>query len=105
MLALGVDDERVGTKTDFATFFRAHFERSEFCDHDVDERFAKALALQVTDPAAARSAWSELDRRIIDLVPLIPAVVPEGVDFVSKRVGNYQHNPAYGILLAQLWVT
>jgi hypothetical protein len=25
--------------------------------------------------------------------------------FVSKRVGNYQHNPTYGILLAQLWVT
>lgn len=78
---------------------------SEFCDAGVDEQFAKALALQVSDPTAARQAWSRLDRQITDLVPFIPAVVPGGVDFLSKRVGNYQHNPAYGILLAQVWVT
>lgn len=45
------------------------------------------------------------DRRITHLAPLIPVVVPEGIDFLSKRVGNYQHNQAYGILLAQVWVT
>jgi YVTN family beta-propeller protein len=78
---------------------------AEFCDHDVDALFAKALALQVSDPAASRSVWSQLDRRITDLAPLIPVVVPEGIDFLSKRVGNYQHNQAYGILLAQVWVT
>jgi uncharacterized protein (DUF2164 family) len=26
------------------------------------------------------------------------------VDFVSKRVGNYQYNPKWGVLLDQLWV-
>jgi peptide/nickel transport system substrate-binding protein len=78
---------------------------SEFCDPEVDQRFAKAVALQVTDPAAARDAWTELDRTITDLVPFIPVVVPENVDFVSKRVGNYQYNAAYGMLLAQVWVT
>jgi YVTN family beta-propeller protein len=78
---------------------------SEFCDPGLDELFAKAVALQVSDPVAARGAWSELDRRISDLEPFIPVVVPEGVDFLSKRTGNYQHNPAYGILLAQVWVT
>jgi YVTN family beta-propeller protein len=78
---------------------------SEFCDPDVDQQFAKAVALQVTDPAAARDAWTELDRTITDLVPFIPVVVPENVDFVSKRVGNYQYNAAYGMLLAQVWVT
>jgi hypothetical protein len=25
-------------------------------------------------------------------------------DLVSKRVGNYQYNPALGALLSQLWV-
>jgi len=78
---------------------------SQFCDHDVDRRFAKAVALQSTDPAGARDAWTELDRKITDLVPFVPVVVPESVDFVSKRVGNYQYNPLYGILLAQVWVT
>jgi peptide/nickel transport system substrate-binding protein len=78
---------------------------SEVCEPDVDQRFAKAVALQVTDPAAARDAWSELDRQITDLAPFIPVVVPESVDFLSKRVGNYQYNPTYGILLAQVWVT
>lgn len=26
------------------------------------------------------------------------------VDFVSKRVGNYQYNPQWSLLLAQVWV-
>jgi hypothetical protein len=26
------------------------------------------------------------------------------VDFVSKRVGNHQYNPQWGVLLDQLWV-
>ena len=26
------------------------------------------------------------------------------VDFVSKRVGNYQYNPQWGVLLGQVWV-
>jgi hypothetical protein len=30
--------------------------------------------------------------------------VPSDVVFVSKRVGNYQHNPQAGVLLDQLWV-
>ena len=25
-------------------------------------------------------------------------------DFVSSRVGNYQYNPQFGMLLDQLWV-
>jgi len=31
-------------------------------------------------------------------------LVPQGVDLVSKRVGNYQRNPVWGIILSQLWV-
>jgi ABC-type transport system substrate-binding protein len=76
---------------------------AQFCDRNLDELYARAVALQASDPATAREAWADLDRRIVDLAPLIPVVVPEGVDFVSKRVGNYQH-PVYGILLSQLWV-
>jgi peptide/nickel transport system substrate-binding protein len=35
---------------------------------------------------------------------VIPLVNPKRVDFLSRRVGNYQYNPQWGILLDQLWV-
>jgi hypothetical protein len=34
----------------------------------------------------------------------VPLVNPLGIVLVSARVGNYQRNPAFGILLDQLWV-
>jgi len=30
--------------------------------------------------------------------------VPEGSDFISSRVGNYQYHLFYGALLYQMWV-
>ncbi len=35
---------------------------------------------------------------------VVDAQNPLNVDFVSRRVGNYQHNPQWGVLLDQLWV-
>jgi hypothetical protein len=29
---------------------------------------------------------------------------PRNVDLVSKRVGNFQHHPLFGVLLDKLWV-
>jgi len=79
---------------------------SEFCNHQaVDAAYDHARALDQSDPTAAREAWSALDQKVTDLAPFIPAVIPEGVEFLSKRTGNYQHNPSLGILLSQLWVT
>ena len=31
-------------------------------------------------------------------------IVSRNVDLVSKRVGNFQHHPLFGVLLDQLWV-
>jgi hypothetical protein len=28
----------------------------------------------------------------------------QNVSFVSKRVGNFEYNPQWGVLLDQLWV-
>jgi hypothetical protein len=28
----------------------------------------------------------------------------KAVGFVSKRVGNYQYNPQFGVLIDQVWV-
>jgi peptide/nickel transport system substrate-binding protein len=77
---------------------------AEFCSRELDGRIERALRLQATDPAAAGPAWAAVDRQIVDQAPAVPLLVPQGIDLVSKRVGNYQHNPAWGILLGQLWV-
>jgi peptide/nickel transport system substrate-binding protein len=77
---------------------------AQFCSRALDGRIERALSLQATDPAKAGLAWAAVDRQIVDQAPAVPLLVPQGVDFVSKRVGNYQHNPQWGIVLSQLWV-
>jgi YVTN family beta-propeller protein len=77
---------------------------SEFCDQELDGRIDHALSLQTTDPAKTGAAWAAVDRRIVDQAPAIGLLVPQGVDLLSKRVGNYQHNPVWGVILSQLWV-
>jgi hypothetical protein len=36
---------------------------------------------------------------------VLPLAHERAVSFVSERVGGYQYNPIWGILLDQLWVT
>jgi YVTN family beta-propeller protein len=77
---------------------------SEFCSPRLERRIEHALSLQTTDPAKAGAAWAAVDRQIVDQAPAIGLVVPQGVELVSKRVGNYQRNPVWGVILSQLWV-
>ena len=66
--------------------------------------FEEALQLQATDPAAANSAWTELDHQLVE--EAIVAPVDNGVSTfaVSTRVGNVQVHPQWGILLSRVWV-
>jgi peptide/nickel transport system substrate-binding protein len=77
---------------------------SEFCSQQVERRIQEALGLQATDPAKAGAAWAAVDRQIVDQAPAIGLLVPQEVNLVAKRVGNYQHNPVGGTILSQLWV-
>jgi YVTN family beta-propeller protein len=77
---------------------------SEFCNPDIDRQITRARALEPTDPALASSLWSKIDRQLVDQAPVVPLVNPKQVDFLSRRVGNYQYNPQWGVLLDQLWV-
>jgi YVTN family beta-propeller protein len=77
---------------------------SEFCSQELEGRIERALSLQVTDPAGAGAAWAAVDRQIVNQAPTIGLLVPQGVDLVSKRVGDYQRNPVWGVILSQLWV-
>ncbi len=77
---------------------------AEFCDRRVDAGIARAERLQPGDPAAATRVWQRVDRRVTDLAPVLSTVNLKAVDFVSRRVGGYEFNPQWGILLDQLWV-
>jgi peptide/nickel transport system substrate-binding protein len=77
---------------------------SEFCDRSIDAQIARARATQVQDPAAATVLWQEVEKSLLALAPIVPMYNRSNIDFVSKRVGNYQYNPQWGVLLDQLWV-
>jgi peptide/nickel transport system substrate-binding protein len=77
---------------------------SGFCDQSIDVQMRAAAAAQVQDPAAATTLWQEVDQALLAQAPVVPVYNRSNVDFVSKRVGNYQYNPQWGVLLAQLWV-
>ena len=75
-----------------------------FCDRSIDRRISRASALQATDTYHANRLWAALDRAIVDRAPMVPLVALNEVDMVSRRVGNYQFSPQWGVLPDQLWV-
>jgi len=77
---------------------------SGFCSHEFEAKLKHAIVLQAQDQDAAAKLWTEVDRDLTNLAPLVPTYTPRNVDLVSKRVGNYQHHPLFGVLLDQLWV-
>ena len=77
---------------------------SQFCDPGIDRMMQKALELQATDPYQAGLAWAKVDQAVTTQAPWAAALTPTGIDLVSRRVKNYQHNPQYGLLVDQLWV-
>ena len=74
------------------------------CDPALDREIAHATRLQATNAAAANKVWQRLDRAMTAGAAWIGLVAPLGLDFVAPRVGNYQRNPTFGVLLDQLWV-
>jgi ABC-type transport system substrate-binding protein/DNA-binding SARP family transcriptional activator len=75
-----------------------------YCDPQIDDQISRASSLQTVNVAAANRAWRQLDTEVTQDAPWIPLVNPLGIDVVSARVGNYQRNPVFGVLLDQLWV-
>jgi peptide/nickel transport system substrate-binding protein len=75
-----------------------------FCNTPMDRMIKHASQISTEDPAASSEAWAEVDRAMTDWAPWVPLVNPIDVDFVSERLENYQYNPQWGLLLAQVWV-
>ena len=77
---------------------------SEFCDPKVDRLFSQALTAQASNPSAAAALWQRAEQAILAQAPLVPTYNQQDVSFVSKRVGNFQYNPQWRVLLDQLWI-
>ena len=75
-----------------------------FCDKRIDAMIADAGRIQAEDPAASGEAWARADRATTDQAPWVSLENGVDVEFVSERLGNYQYNPQWGLLLAQVWV-
>jgi peptide/nickel transport system substrate-binding protein len=77
---------------------------ASFCHRRIDALIAHANSLEATNSAAANVEWSQVDQEITAQAPWIPLVNPITVDYVSRRVGDYQRHPVFGLLLDRLWV-
>lgn len=75
-----------------------------FCDKDIDAKMQAALALGVTDPAAANKEWAVIDKAVTDSAAAAALFTPKHLDFVSKRLGNFQFNSQYYFMVTQAWV-
>ena len=54
------------------------------------------------NPVAAARTWQAVDRDVTYAAPWVPLVNLNNVDFLSRRMTNYQYNPFFGVLLDQL---
>ncbi|MFT3987780.1 ABC transporter substrate-binding protein [Aestuariivirga sp.] len=77
---------------------------SGFCDKGIQAKMDAALALAVTDPDGANKMWAEIDKAVVDSAAAVPLFTPKHVDFVSKRLGNFQFNSQYYWMVSQSWV-
>jgi peptide/nickel transport system substrate-binding protein len=77
---------------------------TQFCDPAIDRRMRRAQAQWSSDPIGSRALWQRIDREVTDASPWVTLIATKDVDFLSKRVGNYQWSPSMGMLIDQLWV-
>ena len=64
----------------------------------------RAVALETEDPQAAAVGWSNVDHDVMRQAPWVPIANGTETDLTSRRIGNYQFSPFFGIRFDQLWV-
>jgi peptide/nickel transport system substrate-binding protein len=77
---------------------------SNLCSESLDSAIDEARRLQATDPAAANSAWMEIEHQLVRDAIWVPLTNPVSAYAFSARTENIQVHPQWGILLSRLWV-
>jgi peptide/nickel transport system substrate-binding protein len=75
-----------------------------YCNPPLDREMYAASLLELSDPLKASSLWESVDRQLTDHAIWVPTVNEREVDFVSKRLRNYEYNPVWGFLVDQSWL-
>ena len=88
----------------FTPASRANQNLSELCDPRVDQAIDKALRAQREANSTARAEWTTADHLVTGLAAWVPLANGRNVVLVSRRVGNVQSNPQWGVLFDQMWV-
>jgi peptide/nickel transport system substrate-binding protein len=74
---------------------------AEFCNRSIQSQMTRSLAQAATAPAAANRSWAKVDQTMTDQAPWVSMFNPKYLDFVSKRVKNYQFSPQWYFLIDQ----
>ena len=82
----------------------ANLNAAEFCHRRIDAQVTQALALQARNPSTAAALWAGIDHQIVRQAPWVPIYNPRSLVVLSTRVGNYQFDPYWPVLIDQLWV-
>ena len=77
---------------------------SGLCSESLDAAIDEAQRLQATDPAAANSAWIEIEHQLVEDAVWVSLTNPVSAYAFSARTENIQVHPQWGILLSRLWV-
>jgi ABC-type oligopeptide transport system substrate-binding subunit len=71
---------------------------SRFCDHRIDAAIDQAAA------AGPDADWTRIERAIARRAPLVPLSSRRTVVVTSRRTGDIQFDPVFGVLLDKAWV-
>jgi peptide/nickel transport system substrate-binding protein len=74
------------------------------CDPSLDAKIANTLREEPVNPGLALQDWTAIDHEIVNQAADVPLSNELDSDFVARRVGDYQYNPQWGVLMDQLWV-
>jgi YVTN family beta-propeller protein len=74
----------------------------QFCSGRYSRQLEHAAATAAN--SGSNEPWIKFDRLATDGAWVVPAFNLKAIDFVSKRVGNYQHHPEFDLLIDQMWV-
>jgi peptide/nickel transport system substrate-binding protein len=75
-----------------------------YCSPRLDHEMQQAGLLEFSDPAQASARWASIDRQLTNAALWMPTVNEREVEFVSKRLHNYEYNPDWGFLADQSWL-
>ena len=77
---------------------------AEFCDKGIQSKMDQALQMGLSDPEGANQLWAQVDHEMTDAAPWVDLFNPKQIDFLAKRVQNYEWNPQWYILYDQMWL-